>query len=271
MVADNPFHTWAFPDGTEWLHFWRVEAGYLLRFPEMAEFTVSREGEVLGVEALNGTSQATLDHLYLNQVLPLAMSRQGRLMFHGSAVEVGDGAAAFLGESGRGKSTIAAAFATRGAGFLTDDGLRVERVGSELLAYPSHPSIRLWDDSQNALVGDAVRLAPEVEYTTKARILADETIRFCDQPRPLRRVYFLDDDGAAKPSIKRLTPSEALVELTKHSFLLDIEERDLIASHFENLVKLVEVPVFRRLDYPRKYEELDAVRAAIESDMEADV
>lgn len=271
IVAENSFHAWTFPDGTEWLQFWRVESGYLLRFPGMAEFTVSREGDVLGVEALDGTSQATLDHLYLNQVLPLAMSRQGRLMFHGSAVEAGDGAAAFLGESGRGKSTIAAAFATRGAGFLTDDGLRVELQEGQLLAYPSHPSIRLWDDSQNALVGDDVRLAPDVEYTTKARILADETIRFCDQPRLLRRVYFLDDDGAATPSIRRLSPTEALVELTKHSFLLDIEERELIAGHFENLVKLVEVPIFRRLDYPRRYEELDAVRAAIERDMEADV
>jgi hypothetical protein len=269
-ALDSPFHTWSFPDGTEWLRFYRTGQGYRLLFPGLAEFTVSREGEVLGVEALNGTSQATLDHLYLNQVLPLAMSRQGKLVFHGSAVEAGDGAAAFLGESGRGKSTIAAAFATRGAGFLTDDGLRVEFLEGQLLAYPSHPSIRLWEDSQEALVGDDAQLAPSVEYTTKARILADDAIRFCNEPKPLRRIYFLDDDGAERLSITRLSPSEALVELTKHSFLLDIEERELIAHHFDRLAEMVKQPVFFKLDYPRRYEDLDRVRRAILDDLGAD-
>ncbi|MBA3974972.1 MAG: hypothetical protein C0504_12245 [Candidatus Solibacter sp.] len=260
-----------FPDGTEWLHFFRAPDGYLLRFPGLAEFTVSHEGRVLAESALHGTTRATVEHLYLNQVLPLAWSRQGKLVFHGSAVEIGAGAAAFLGESGRGKSTIAAAFTAAGRRFLTDDGLRVELAGNKLFAYPSHPSIRLWEDSQEALLGGDIRFAPPVDYTSKARILAGESLRFCDEPRPLQRVYFLRDDGVEDAVTTPMSPGEALMELTKHSFLLDIEERELIANHFDRLARMVAQPVFRRLDYPRRYDELGMVRAAIERDLEAPV
>lgn len=264
---EAPFHIWTFPDGTEWLRFYRAEEGYLLCFPGLAEFTVSREGKLLGRTALNNTPAATVEHLYLNQVLPLAWSRQRKMVFHGSAVEVGGGAAAFLGESGRGKSTLAAAFAVRGAGFLTDDGLLVEPTGGQLLAHPSHPSVRLWADSQEALIGHDADLAPAVEYTSKARILADKALRFCGEPRPLKGVYFLQEAGSDDIRITPMKATEALVELTKHSFLLDIEESELIAHHFDRLAEMVKQPIYFRLDYPRDFGRLDEVRVAISEHM----
>ena len=36
-----PFHTWTFPDGTLWTAFHQTPSGYLLRFPELADFEVS--------------------------------------------------------------------------------------------------------------------------------------------------------------------------------------------------------------------------------------
>ena len=60
-----------------------------------------------------------------------------------------------------------------------------------------------------------------------------------------------------------LSPSEALIELVKHSFLLDIEEQAVLAQHFDRLARLVSRPIFYRLDYPRRYEALAQVRQAI--------
>jgi hypothetical protein len=60
-----------------------------------------------------------------------------------------------------------------------------------------------------------------------------------------------------------LKPADALIELVKHSFLLDIEERTLLAAHFDELSALAGQPIFYRLDYPRRYEDLAAVRQAI--------
>ena len=257
------FHEWTFPDGTLWAQFFRQGAGYLLRFPELADFEVSPDGCIVQGCPAPGVLSPTVEHLYLNQVMPLALSRQGKLVLHGSAVDIGGEGVAFLGESGRGKSTLAASFATGGTRFLTDDGLLLEWVNDRCMILPSHPSIRLWEDSQDALVGASVEMATPVSFTSKSRFLAGPGIAFCDEARPLRRVFFLGDGDVATPTIERLRPAEALIELVKHSFLLDIEARDMLARHFDDLSRLAALPIYFRLDYPRSYEALPAVRQAI--------
>src|SRR5688572_17324577 len=124
--ADAPFHGWSFPDGTPWTAFYRTSSGLLLRFPDLADFEVSADGRHVTCAPVPGISPATIEHLYLNQVLPLALSKLGKLVFHASAVDAGGGAVAFLAASGRGKSTLAAGFAVNGHQFLTDDGLVLE-------------------------------------------------------------------------------------------------------------------------------------------------
>ena len=262
-LGDALFHQWIFPDGTTWTQFYRAASGYLLRFPDLADFLVTRDGRTVSCWPVPGVSDQSLQHLYLNQVLPLALSRQGKLVFHASAVEIGDAAVAFMGESGRGKSTLAASFATTGSRFLTDDGLAVETVAGDWRVLPSHPSIRLWEDSQDALVRTGARKAPPVSYTSKARFLAGDDIVFCEEPRRLQGVYFLGAGTSPAPVFERLQPSDALIELVKHSFLLDIEERELLAAHFDELSRLANRPIYFRLDYPRRFEDLAQVRRAI--------
>jgi ABC-type multidrug transport system fused ATPase/permease subunit len=99
------FHHWLLPDGTLWLQFYRTPAGYLLRFTDLAEFEISADGQTIACWPSAEISDGTIQHLYLNQVLPLALSQQGKLVFHASAVQIGAGAVAFMGPSGRGKST----------------------------------------------------------------------------------------------------------------------------------------------------------------------
>ena len=261
---DNaPFHQWVFPDGVIWTAFHRTDTGYLLRFPDLADFEVSADGRSVSCRPATDVTEETSRHLYLNQVLPLALSKLGKLVFHASAVEVADAAVAFVAESGRGKSTLAAGFARNGFRFLTDDGLVVEACGNGYRALPSHPSIRLWTDSEAAIIAPGARTAPALSYTSKIRFLAGPDIAFCDQPRPLRRVYFLGDGSAAALFFQPMSAAEALVEWVKHSFLLDIEDRSLLASHFDQVAGLANQPIHFRLDYPRRFKDLPSVRQAI--------
>ena len=262
-LAQEPFHQWTSSDGNVWTLFYRLDSGYLLRFPDLADFEVSRNGRAVVAWPVPGVSPGTVEHLHLNQVLPMALSRQGRLVLHASAVAFDGIGVAFTGEYGRGKSTLAACFATTGARFLTDDGLQLNWIDGQCLITPSHPSVRLWEDSQEALIPRAVDFAPAVEYTTKARLLASDTMAFCDQPQPLRRVYFLGEGVAPSVIIEAVRPAEALVELVKNSFLLDIEEKELLAWHFDEMVRLAELPIYYRIDYPRRFQDLPRVREAI--------
>jgi len=262
-LDSTPFHQWVFPDGPVWTAFHRIESGYLLRFPELADFTISSDGRLVACHPVPDVTEETSQHLYLNQVLPLALSMMGKMVFHGSAVEVGSVAVAFVAESGRGKSTLAASFATSGFRFLTDDGLVVEPYDNGYLALPSQPSIRLWTDSEKALISPGAKMAPTLCFNTKSRFLAGFDMAFCNYSRPLDRVYFLGEGKNTGFVIQPMAAAESLVEWVKHSFLLDIEERSLLASHFDSVANLVNQQRHYRLDYPRRYEELASVRQAI--------
>jgi len=268
IISDAKYHEWTLTDGRLWTQFHRSDDGFVLRFPDFADYKLDAAANTVRCFPVPGVSSQTIWHLYHNQVLPLALSHQGNMVFHASAVEVGQGAIAFLGVSGKGKSTLAASFASNGFPFLTDDGLLVKHSGAtSWLAMPSQPSIRLWADSQHALVRADAPAAPPLEFTAKGRFLSNEALVHSDQPRALKCIYFLGDGSATNPTFERLSPSDALIELVKHSFLLDIDERQMLATHFDELSALVaEVPCVR-LDYTRSFNTLDQVRAYVLADL----
>lgn len=262
-LRESPFHEWSFPDGTLWAVFCHTENGYLLRFPDLADFIISCDGMEVAAYPIPGVSGQTIDHLYLNQVLPLALSRQFKLVLHAAAIEINNFAVAFLGSSGQGKSTLAASFATSGYRFLTDDGLQLGNDGELCQAKPSHPSIRLWEDSRNAVMPETAKAAPPVDYTPKSRLLADDEVAYCDVSRPLRCMYFLGEGNTDSVSIEPVGGRDAMIELVRHSFLLDIEEREMLSHHFGQLAELAKRPMFFRLDYLRQYGMLPQVREAV--------
>ena len=257
------FNEWRFPDGTLWTRFFRTSDGFRLHFPGLADFDVSSSGAFVAYQAIGNTTEETVRHLYLNQVLPLALSLQGKRVFHASAVESPAGALVFLGESGRGKSTLAASFALSGHRFLTDDALLVEQELNGYSVHPSHPSIRLWADSREQLVSDQVERAPAVQYTSKERLLSGEGLAYCPDARPLRRMYFLGEGVSKDVEISPMGPGESLIGLVKNSFLLDIEGHGILASHFDEVADMAKLPIYFKLDYPRDYAALPRIRQAI--------
>jgi hypothetical protein len=212
----EPFSSWSLPDGTQWSRFYRIEGGYLLRFIDQVDFRVTSDGLEVAAYPAGGVTELTIEHLFLNQVLPLALSRQFQLVVHAGAVEIPGFdeafAVGFVGASGRGKSTLTASFATSGHRFLTDDGLQLEKGERGFLIRPSHASIRLYDDSREALMPDDVTTTPPLDYTCKLRLLADEQVAHCKQTRPLRALYFLGPGKADAPSIETVSGRDAPID-----------------------------------------------------------
>ena len=44
VLNEAPFHCYTVDDGTVWTEFYRSDEGYLLRFPDLADFEVSADG-----------------------------------------------------------------------------------------------------------------------------------------------------------------------------------------------------------------------------------
>ena len=262
-LRQRPFQDWSSPAGEVWTEFYRSGSGYLLRFPGIADFEVDANGGSIRCRPVPDVSQTTVEHLYLNQVVPLALSKQGYLVFHSSAVEIDGVAVAFMGRSGRGKSTLAGLLASEGHRVVADDGMQVEVDGEDFRALPSHPSLRLWDDSRQALFGADATVGPRAEYSSKTRLLAGGAFEFCRTALLLRNVYFLGEGTTEEASFLTMSSSEALVELVKHSFLLDREASRDIAVHFDQVSRLVGRASFYKLDYPRRFEAMGGVSQAI--------
>ena len=253
------------PDGTLWCNFFRLEASeYLLRFPGLADFLVSADARSISAVPVDGLDEGTLNHLFLNQVLPLAMSRQHKLVLHGSAAVIDNSAATFIGPSGRGKSTLVASFATAGFPFLTDDGLQLQLKGDSCLVCSGPASIRLWQDSSSVLMPPDSKIAPAISYSPKARLLAGETLMHCTESIPLRAFYILEKAAPGEAvSIAPCGGREALMSLVRNSFLLDVEEKDHLKQHFVTLSALARLNLVYTLRYPHDYAHLEAVRTAV--------
>ena len=263
-LPTTPFHCYTFDDDTVWTEFHRAGDGYLLRFPDLADFEVSADGKEVVAYPASEDDDATVEHLYINQMVPLALSRQGRPTFHASVVTVPGGVVAFLGQSGMGKSTLAASFALNGSSFLSDDALLVEETETGCEVQPSHPSIRLWEDSVDQLLDETSSTSIPISYSEKARLLAGDALTYNAEPQRLLAAYVLESNDAAKVAIRTLTGLDRHMAWVQNSFLLDIEDPDLLKQHFDWTHRISSaVPTFA-LDYPRDYGILPDVRNAVQ-------
>lgn len=131
----------------------------------------------------------------IGQVLPLAASLQGLEILHASAVRIGDQAVGLVGDSGAGKTSVAAFLLLRGAKFVADDVIAVERRGEDLLANPGTALIAI-KAGQPDLVAELGRR----RIAAVLSVASDETL--CKivrpaRPAPLGRLYFIDRRGYA--------------------------------------------------------------------------
>ncbi len=96
--------------------------------------------------------------------------------------------------------------------------LVIEQVDGVYRVLPSHPSLRLWQDSHERLLRNEPEGASGLAYTSKVRLVAGTRLTHCDEPRPLRTAYFLGNGSATEITFRRLTATETLLAWAKHRF-----------------------------------------------------
>lgn len=258
-IDSAPFDRWLSPEGDERSQFFRDGRNFRVRFLDLADFAIDFDRKIVTGIPVPGLPDDSLTHLYRNQIVPLIMGYDGDLVLHASAVRISGEAIAFVGNSRRGKSTLAAAFARAGHPFLTDDGLILAKEEKQYLVLPREPDLRLCPDSASELFGRASD--PETSSDDwKSRIPASAAIPHSNQPTPLGALFFLaNPQGRDEPSIESLARPAAIAQLLQHCFILDSEDGERLKRLFDRLIDLSATVDCFLLDYPRDFSRLPLV------------
>jgi hypothetical protein len=258
-------HHWKLPDGKITLSLARAASGYLLRFPDQTDFLISEDGLDIRCHPAANATRDTVEHYYRDQVLPRVLSHQGHTMVHASAVSIDDHAVAFIGETGCGKSTLAAAFGQCGTPMLADDCIQLNLENGHVTATPFDTGARLWPDSLQALFETTPALSPMAYYSSKKRLTSGGKV--IDTPLPIKAVFFLEAPDACRNNrqinISPITKQNALMNLIKQSFQLDVTDQQKNTALFNRLADMTQHLATYSLSYPRNYALLPEVQNEI--------
>ena len=228
-------------------HRWQYAHG-----ADCIELLVSPQGTQAWLFWSRAALQTDAISLLLGTFFGLLLQLRGMTCLHAAVMAIDGKSVAFVGRSGAGKSTAAAAFAAQGVPILTDDIAALQFRDAQVWVQPSYPRLRLWPSSVQALAPMALDLAPVSIHKDKRYLelspQRDRPWPFQEQPLPLRRVYVLDrrDPTLQLPTCHRLSQAQALMALLQDAYWVYGWNRAQRPIQFQQLSQLVHrVPVFK--------------------------
>ncbi|MPZ79821.1 MAG: hypothetical protein GEV28_05240 [Actinophytocola sp.] len=230
------------PDRTVFYSLARSADGVVLRYPGLCDFAGDSRFADITVHLDPDGDAGLLPVMISGTLLAVHLMLRHELVLHASAVQVDGRALAFVGSSGMGKSTLAAALCDLGCGLVSDDLLRVDVAPGGMIAYPGGTENRLRPsarDLADAAPPSAVRETADGRLALRPRTWTDEPLPLlaCVVPRPSREVESV--------VARRLGLSEALVRLSRYPRVLGWTDRESMSKAFQSLGDLVErVPVY---------------------------
>ena len=265
-IAIKWIHHWKLPNGNTSISVGKEKESYWLRFPGISDFKLQPDNNHISSYSNTKIPNHTISHLLLDQVIPRLLSHNGDLIIHASCVQIDDNGVLFCGNSGWGKSTLAAFFYSEGHPLLTDDCILLRTKKSDMLGTPSYHGIRLLNDSLAQLPNLPETLTDVCHYSQKKRLSLPEEKRV--QTLPISAIFMLRDpklppnDFTTTDNIPR---SKAIIELIKHCFPLDITDRNKTSQQLTSLAGLIKKykTRFLKLNSPRRMESLPDIMKAI--------
>ncbi len=237
----------------------------------MFEFHISPDARRITGLSLDGAPDKAFNTYMLGHLLSYALLGMGHETIHAASVVLDGYAIGILGDSARGKSTLAASFLQAGATLLSDDFLVLGREADQYVVYPGFPRIKLYERVSQHLIADRTKGMPmNADHCPKMVYPIPDAVR---GPVPLRAFYALTSPksvGALKRvRIDPLNGREAYLELLENSFNVKVKTPQRLASQFEWATELVKRVPVKRLSYPRVLSVLPKVIEAVKEDLAA--
>lgn len=236
-----------------------------LAFDDVGVVTI-RAGRRIEVRPLPGVQARSIRLAVLGPAMGVLLQQRGFLVLHASVVDIGGRAAAFLGASGWGKSTLAAALHARGHQLVADDlaAVRIGPGGPEVHA--GFPHMKLWPDAVMQLGQDPSAL-PRLERGFEKRARRVDAGFTARSALPLGRVFLLAE--GATVDVTRLTPREAFLALVCHTYGIQWLHPVSGGAQFGERSEVVRRVSVHRLQRPWDLAALGQVVSRVEEELES--
>lgn len=237
-------------------------------FLDVGSFLV-RDGREIIVDPAPGAEERVVRNFLLGFAMGAVLYQRGFLALHGSGVSIGGGVAVFLGSSGRGKSTIAAALGANGHPLVVDDVVAIKANSDDVpVVYPAFPQLKLWPDAAESLgydINDLPIISPR-ETKRAARL----TRGFSIEPLPLGRVYIIEEGDSI--AIIPLSKQKAIMQLIRNTYTIRYLKAGVnVPGHFLHCANVARAVPVCRLIRPNDLKLLPEVVRVIEDDLSHEV
>jgi hypothetical protein len=247
-----------YPDGQ-----WNGEE-LLIVIPGVARYLVSVDR--IDVEPAEGAGMNEVCAFLLGTVFGALCHLRGIFPLHASTIELGRRCVAFTGDSGAGKSTMAAALTARGHRLVSDDVTYIRRTDTgKVQLWPGTNRLRLWESAMEGLRYAKEGVERERRGFDKFLVPAIHPVE-ADRPLRLHAIYQLELAASGEPiAIEQLRGAAAVEILLQNTFRLYIaEDTGRKGQVFAACTEMArEVPVFR-LRRPMNLALLDLVSSKLE-------
>ncbi|WP_287382690.1 hypothetical protein, partial [Methanobacterium sp.] len=231
------------------------------------------KGELVTVESdkdLESSDEFNIIPFLLGPVMALLLHQQGFLVLHGSAVNTGTGAVAFLGHRGNGKSTTAIHLYVEGYPLVADDILAIKFDDEGLpVVYPGYPHVRLSDEAYHHVKDHTDILTPI--RTLAGKVFCDASYRFSPEPVKLEKIYVIEKiqpEEGNTIGISVLKSQENLIDLIRHSVANRIFQHTTQKENLINCAQLVNNVEVKRLEIAHSFTNIHDMVRVVEWDFE---
>lgn len=236
---------------------------FLLKRDKIAGFYVTGGNEIT-IEPWGVDNDLEIRLFLLGSVFGALLQQRGYLVLHGSSIGINGQGALFTGQSGIGKSTLAAALQKKGYRVLTDDvcAVKVDNNGIPYIM-PGFPSLKLWKDALTKLGSETNGLSPVNSDTDKFRV--DLETSFYDKPVILKKIFILETDEISDVKLAKLSGQSKLKSVIKNTYRYRfLKGQGIKPLHFQQCVCVANKTDIFNVERPKTGFMMDQLIASIE-------
>jgi hypothetical protein len=216
----------------------------------LVRLVARRDGTLISFEAEPGAPAPSVAKVRRGSARLLLRHLEGKLALHGAAVAKDGRAAIFLGRSGHGKSTMAAALCDRRATvLLADDAVAIDAVGEGYVVVPS--------EEEHWLDGPASRaLGKHTTSEAKAPVACANVAG--DGASVALFVDLVFDDRLSAPILTPVSGIDAVASLVPQLVRFVVDESDAFRRELDDVSNIIQRVSVVRVERPRSLDLLDS-------------